>query len=198
MIAAGLHPQLPHAPINERELDENEERYASQYLVPNESLIFLSSSTPGSPVQESPEAVLNPLAIYRMARTALHGKDSRGSTLNSPSTTNTNSPRTFRSRTHHERHQTREQEQTQGPQRSQIDERTDMLPPFEVACVQIRPVDSSFNFNTFPQFPPLGTIGSWDPSEMAIMNMIDDRTAPWSAEYLTDGQSGVDPFLFPF
>jgi hypothetical protein len=33
---------------------------------------------------------------------------------------------------------------------------------------------------------------------MAIMNMIDDRTAPWSAEYLTDGQSGVDPFLFPF
>lgn len=73
-----------------------------------------------------------------------------------------------------------------------------MLPPFEVASAPIRPDDSSFNFNTFPQYPALGTVGSWDPSEMAIMNMIDDRMAPWSAEYLTDGQSGVDPFLFPF
>lgn len=198
MIAAGLHPQLPHAPINERKPDENEERYVSQYVVANESLIFRSSFMPGSPIQESPEAVLNPLAIYRMARTALHGKDSRGSTSNSPSTTNTNSPRRFQSRTSHRPHQTPGQEQTQGPQRSQIDERTDMLPPFEVASASIRPDDSSFNFNTFPQYPPLGTVGSWDPSEMAIMNMIDDRTAPWSAEYLTDGQSGVDPFLFPF
>ncbi|KAJ6065543.1 hypothetical protein N7444_001196 [Penicillium canescens] len=182
MIAAGLHPHLPHAPINEREPDENEEH----------------SSTPGSPVQESPEAVLNPLAIYRMARTALHGKDSRGPTSNSPSTTNTNSSRTFQSRTHHQPHENHEQKQTQGPQKSQIDERTDMLPPFEVASVPIRPADSSSNFNAFPQFPPLGTVGSWDPSEMAIMNMIDERTAPWSVEYLTDGQSGVDPFLFPF
>ncbi|KAJ5770523.1 uncharacterized protein N7511_002574 [Penicillium nucicola] len=170
MIAAGLHPQLPHAPISEREPEANDQ----------------GSSTPGSPIQESPEAVLNPLAIYRMARTALHGKDSRASTSNSSSTTNTNSPRYLQSSTRHRSRQTPGQEQTQSLERSQIDDRTDMLPPFDPGSSPIRPDDTPFTFNTFPQFPPLGTVGSWDPSEMAIINMLDDRTTPWSAEYLTD------------
>ncbi|OQD90498.1 hypothetical protein PENANT_c001G02457 [Penicillium antarcticum] len=185
MIAAGLHPQIPHAPMPEREPDGNDERYVFQYIVATGSLNSLRSS-PESPIQESPEAVLNPLAIYRMARTALHGKDSRGSTSNSPSTTKTNSPRHFQSRKRQQSQQTSRQEQTQGLQRSQIEDRTDMLPPFDIGSAPIRPDDTPFNFSAFPNFPPLGTVGSWDPSEVAIMNMIDDRTAPWSAEYLTD------------
>ncbi|KAJ5773054.1 hypothetical protein N7457_007950 [Penicillium paradoxum] len=60
-----------HNSISERDLEGNGE----------------ISSLPDSPVQESPEAVLNPLAIYRMARTALRGKDTRGSNSGSPSTT---------------------------------------------------------------------------------------------------------------
>jgi hypothetical protein len=90
------------------------------------------------------------------------------------------------------------QEKAQGFQRSHIDESTDMSTPLDVACAPMRSDEASFNLNHLPQFPPFGTVGSWDPSEMAFMNMIDDRTASWSAEYLTDGQSGVDPFLFPF
>jgi len=40
--------------------------------------------------------------------------------------------------------------------------------------------------------------GSWDPADLAVMDILDGGIAPWTAEYLTDGQSGVDPFLFPF
>ncbi len=43
-----------------------------------------------------------------------------------------------------------------------------------------------------------GLGGSWDPADLAVMDMLDGGIAPWTQEYLTDGQSGVDPFLFPF
>lgn len=43
-----------------------------------------------------------------------------------------------------------------------------------------------------------GMGGAWDPADLAVMDMLDGGIAPWTAEYLTDGQSGVDPFLFPF
>lgn len=43
-----------------------------------------------------------------------------------------------------------------------------------------------------------GMGGAWDPADLAVMDMLDGGITPWTAEYLTDGQSGVDPFLFPF
>jgi hypothetical protein len=40
--------------------------------------------------------------------------------------------------------------------------------------------------------------GPLDPADLAVMDMLDGGIVPWTEEYLTDGQSGVDPFLFPF
>ncbi|KAJ5823869.1 hypothetical protein N7447_006209 [Penicillium robsamsonii] len=187
MISAGLHPEFPHHSTNERESEETEE-------IPSPS---------GSPVEESPENVLNPLAIYRMARTALHGKDTRGSTSNSPSTTNPASPgilqpRTTAGQSLQNLNITALQpipvrEQSYQPHTSRIDDRSTMVQPFYSA-----PEVQSISSNNFPQLSSFGTTGSWDPAEMAVMNMLDDGTSPWPAEYLTGGQSGVDPFLFPF
>lgn len=73
-----------------------------------------------------------------------------------------------------------------------------IIQAFENAPVLSRSEDQSLNSDPFPQFPAFGTSGSWDSSEMAVMNMLSDGITPWTAEYLTDGQSGVDPFLFPF
>jgi hypothetical protein len=50
--------------------------------------------------------------------------------------------------------------------------------------------------NLVPMAAGLG--GTWDPGDLAVMDILDGGIAPWTAEYLTDGQSGVDPFLFPF
>jgi hypothetical protein len=44
----------------------------------------------------------------------------------------------------------------------------------------------------------LGVSGPLDPADLAVMDMLDGGIAPRTEEYLTDGQSGVDPFLFPF
>lgn len=154
-------------------------------------------------MQESPENVLNPLAIYRMARTALHEKDVQTSASNSPSTQNTSSPLGARSRLGRARY------------RGQSSVGTPHVPP--------QPSDQTidtFGSNTFQGFdnfylpqtredptialgnlapmtaPGLG--GTWDPADLAVMDILDGGIAPWTAEYLTDGQSGVDPFLFPF
>ncbi|KAJ5206639.1 hypothetical protein N7491_002746, partial [Penicillium cf. griseofulvum] len=187
MVSAGLHPEFAHHSTNERESEETEE-------IPSLS---------GSSVEETPETVLNPLAIYRMARTALHGKDTRGSTSGSPSTTNTASPGISRSRTTvAQPYQNLNiinlqpipgREQSDQLHSSQIDDRSAMIQPFYSA-----PEAQSISSNNFPQFSSFGTAGSWDPAEMAVMNMLDDGTSPWPAEYLTGAQSGVDPFLFPF
>lgn len=149
---------------------------------------------------------MNPLAIYRMARTALRDKDTRGSTSGSPSTTNTTSPGVPQSRMALRRsHQNLNigalhprREQPQHPYPSDIDERSAMLQPFESASSLMRPEDPSLNSISFPQFPAFSTGGLWDPAEMGVMNMLDDGNAPWTVEYLTNGQSRVDPFLFPF
>ncbi|KAJ5365265.1 hypothetical protein N7517_008151 [Penicillium concentricum] len=187
MISAGLHPRFAHHSTNERESEESEE-------IPSLS---------GSHVEEFPETVLNPLAIYRMARTALHGKDTRGSTSDSPSTTDTASPGISQSRTsvgqsHGNFNITTLQpipgrEQLHQPHSARIEDRSAMIQPFYSA-----PEVQSISSNNFPQFASFGTAGVWDPVEMAVMNMLDDGTSPWPAEYLTGGQSGVDPFLFPF
>ena len=148
---------------------------------------------------------MNPLAIYRMARTALYGKDTRGSTSSSP---NTASPGTFQSNAarrqpHRNPHMTGlqpvfGQEHLQHSHSPRPNGRSAVIRSFDNAPPLTRPEDPSLNSNSFPQFPPFGTTGSWDPAEMAVMNMLDDGIAPWTAEYLTDGQSGVNPFLFPF
>ncbi|KAJ5735955.1 uncharacterized protein N7483_001080 [Penicillium malachiteum] len=59
MAAAEIKPDIPFAPLlNESSTETSED----------------TPPSPESPAQESPENILNPLAIYRMARTALHGK----------------------------------------------------------------------------------------------------------------------------
>ncbi|CAG8374419.1 unnamed protein product [Penicillium salamii] len=191
MTAAGLHPHPAHIFTDDQESPENDE---------------VSSDTQ-SPIQESPEAVLNPLAIYRMARSALHGKDGRGSASNSPLTSNTTSPGTFQSRgmsrfsNHNPRVQglqtPSEQDQFQQTSMSRPD-RFDTIHAFDNAPPLPRSEDQSLNYEIFSQYPAFGPSGSWDPAEMAVMNMLNDGITPWTAEYLTDGQSGVDPFLFPF
>ncbi|CAI7596646.1 unnamed protein product [Penicillium bialowiezense] len=172
MIAAGLHPEPTHPLTDDQELPESDE----------------ASSDSQSPIQESPEAVLNPLAIYRMARTALHGKDPRGSASNSPLTSTTASPGLQPNSAANHLQQT-PISRAHG---------SGIIQAFDNAPVLSRSEDQSLNSDPFPQFPAFGTSGSWDSSEMAVMNMLSDGITPWTAEYLTDGQSGVDPFLFPF
>ncbi|KAJ5334027.1 uncharacterized protein N7506_007810 [Penicillium brevicompactum] len=191
IIAAGLRPQLTHVSTDDQDQPENDE----------------ASSDSQSPVQESPEAVLNPLAIYRMARTALHGKDPRGSASNSSLTSTTASPGTFQSRaarrqSNHTPHVTNllPSSTTEHPQQTPISRPhgSGVVQAFDNAPVLSRPEYQSLGSDPFPQFRQFGTNGSWDPAEMAVMNMLNDGVTPWTAEYLTDGQSGVDPFLFPF
>jgi hypothetical protein len=169
----------------------------------------LRHSNPQSPVQESPEDVLNPLAIYRMARTALHDMSTRGSSSKSPSTIDTASPGTFqynvtRRQSYRNSHLPGlqlipGQEHLQQSQLPRPSDRSAVIHSFDNAPLpSTRPEVPLLNTNNFPQFPAFATTGSWDPAEMAVMNMLDDGIAPWTAEYLTDGQSGVDPFLFPF
>jgi len=154
-------------------------------------------------MQESPENVLNPLAIYRMARTALHEKDAQTSASNSPSTQNTSSPRVARSRLGRNRFQ--DQSRVGTPQFASP-ALTQSLNGFSNPNIyhgmenfyfpQSREDHSIPMANMAPIANTLG--GSWDPADLAVMDILDGGIAPWTAEYLTDGQSGVDPFLFPF
>jgi hypothetical protein len=90
------------------------------------------------------------------------------------------------------------QEHLQHSHSPRPNDRAAVIPSFGNPSPLTRPEDPSLNSNSFPQFSAFGSTGSWDPAEMAVMNMLDDGIAPWTAEYLTVGQSGVDPFLFPF
>lgn len=183
MAAAGIQPQILYGTaVNVRASHDSEEM----------------NSAPGSPVQESPENVLNPLAIYRMARTALHEKD-QISASNSPSTNNPTSPATIRARalavaaTPENHHQDQQHPSTsfQAP---------NGLPGMDhdyFAPNNARE-DSFVAMSGMMPLAASGFGGSWDPADLAVMDMLDGGIAPWTQEYLTDGQSGVDPFLFPF
>jgi hypothetical protein len=94
--------------------------------------------------------------------------------------------------------QTSGQEHPQHPHPPQPNDRSAVLHSFDNPHSSTRSDDLSLNSNSFSQFSVFGSTGPWDPAEMAVMNMLDDGIAPWTAGYLTDGQSGVDPFLFPF
>lgn len=156
--------------------------------------------------QESPDNVLNPLAIYRMARTALHEKDSQSSASHSPSTQNSASPM-FASGPIHFQSRPRPQVQTSaetcglnGEQSQGSLQGSDGAPTVESLCIppnQSRD-DTSSVFSAIESLSGPGIGGTWDPSDLAFMDMLDGGMTPWTAEYLTDGQSGVDPFLFPF
>ncbi|KAJ5947725.1 hypothetical protein N7466_000740 [Penicillium verhagenii] len=162
-------------------------------------------SPPTSAAQESPESILNPLAIYRMARTALHEKDSQKSASFSPSTQSSTSP-SFAARRHLQPRQRQEMEapahsfrhygqQTQGSlQGSPV---TTAVEQLYTPSNQNRE-DSSLLFNTPGSLSGPGIGSAWDPSDLAFMDMLDGGLIPWTADYLTDGQSGVDPLLFPF
>lgn len=167
-------------------------------------------SIPGSPVQESPENVLNPLAIYRMARTALHEKDSGISTSLSPSTQSELSTAVLQPRAQPQ-HASTEFTSNDHPQGHQQDRSGQEMyqhdPPSHLSVEQIqgyatslRQEDQSSSLGNNPShFPLTGSGGAWDPADMAVMDMLNGGITPWTAEYLTDGQSGgVDPFLFPF
>lgn len=69
-----------------------------------------------------------------------------------------------------------------------------------MSSTPLRQEDQSLSLGNNPsQFPLTGSGGAWDPADMAVMDMLNGGLTPWTAEYLTDGQSGgVDPFLFPF
>lgn len=179
MAAAGIQPEMPYGTtVNARPSHQSEEL----------------PSAPGSPLQESPENVLNPLAIYRMARTALHEKD-QISASNSPSTNTSISGATARAsaraveRSPRRIHQDQQHPNTsfQGPNAHPGMEQFYFAP----SATEHTPM----SLNTMM---PLAASGPWDPANLAVMDILDGGIAPWTEEYLTDGQSGVDPFLFPF
>lgn len=154
-------------------------------------------------MQGSPENVLNPLAIYRMARTALHEKGAQKSASNSPSTQNTSSPATKRSRLGRSRN--RDQPRMEMPVAPSP---TSAQTLNEFPGSSIYPGMEHFYMPQSREDPSMamgslipmnaGLSGTWDPADLAVMDILDGGIAPWTAEYLTDGQSGVDPFLFPF
>ncbi|KAJ5815698.1 hypothetical protein N7474_007475 [Penicillium riverlandense] len=164
MIAAGIQPHISQGAANNGSTSEPVDEMPS---------------IPGSPVQESPENVLNPLAIYRMARTALHERDSGISTSLSPSTHSELSTAVLQPRSLPQRDSTNFA--TSGHPQSHQDHSGQGL------------------FQQTPLHIITGSGGAWDPADMAVMDMLNGGITPWTAEYLTDGQSnGVDPFLFPF
>lgn len=183
MAAAGIQPQIPYGTaVNVRASHDSEDM----------------ASAPVSPAQESPENVLNPLAIYRMARTALHEKD-QISASNSPSTNNPTSPTTMRVRareiaaTPQNHHQDQQHSSTSFHSPSGLSG----MDPYYFAPNNARE-DSSMAMSGLMPLAASGLGGPWDPADLAVMDMLDGGIAPWTQEYLTDGQSGVDPFLFPF
>lgn len=163
------------------------------------------SPSPGAPAQESPENVLNPLAIYRMARTALHDKDTQSISSNSPSMNTAFSPRSISHSGVSQHHQHLGAEVT-----ARVDQRdpgnfnsfhssqgTTHIDHFYSQSGQTRD-DASMTLNNIGLLPTNGMLGPWDTTDLAVMDMLDGGISPWTADYLTDGQSGVDPFLFPF
>ncbi|KAJ5280436.1 hypothetical protein N7478_005808 [Penicillium angulare] len=188
MAAAGIQPNVPFNILDDDHSEETVNR----------------SPSPHSPTQESPEDVLNPLAIYRMARTALHDRD----THSSPST----SPKTHKSIS--SPHQVHRQKQLPFQQMRGLDISSPMynqqsqsslqgegkVPVLDSSCVLPQPntEHSVFGSNQATSIPELGNEDMWDPTDFAVLDMLDGGIAPWTAEYLTDGQSGIDPFLFPF
>ncbi|KAJ5307544.1 hypothetical protein N7476_008200 [Penicillium atrosanguineum] len=183
MAAAGIQPQMPYGTaMNARPSHESEE----------------SPSAPESPVQESPENMLNPLAIYRMARTALHEKD-QSSTSTSPSTNTSISAAVARARARAvERPPRRVQQHQQHPNTSF--QGLNGLPGMDQIYFAPNSATEStpMSMNDMVPLAASGLGGPWDPANLAVMDILDGGIAPWTEEYLTDGQSGVDPFLFPF
>jgi hypothetical protein len=144
-----------------------------------------------------------------MARTALHEKDSGISTSLSPSTHSELSTAVSQPRSHPQRDSTNftpndHPQSHQDHSGQQIYQQTQPSHPsveqFQGYSTQLRQEDQSLSLgNNSSQFPVTGSGGAWDPADMAVMDMLNGGITPWTAEYLTDGQSGgVDPFLFPF
>ncbi|KAJ5103173.1 hypothetical protein N7532_003702 [Penicillium argentinense] len=189
MIASGIQPQIPHnTTATSHPHDETN-------MIP---------PAPGSPIQGSPENVLNPLAIYRMARTALHEKDNQCSASNSPSTQTTASPTTARSRLGRARNRNPSNMgtpqallQSPDPTFHGIQGPGNFQNMGQLYIPQTREDPSLAMGNMGPMAAP-GFGGTWDLADLAVFDILDGGIAAWTAEYLTDGQTGVDPFLFPF
>lgn len=58
--------------------------------------------------------------------------------------------------------------------------------------------DNSPVFNAIDSLSGPGIGGAWDSSDSEFMDMLDGGMTPWTADNLTDRQSGVNSFLFPF
>ncbi|KAJ5676184.1 hypothetical protein N7462_009081, partial [Penicillium macrosclerotiorum] len=185
MATAGIKPYLPQGTMaNPRDTDQDDE----------------ISPTPGSTVQESPENILNPLAIYRMARTALHEKDARTSSkspsaiihISASSTSKTSRQEFYNGSAENAPFHTDAQTRT-----FEFSNRSSIIDgPFYLPDQQRH--NPSLAWNNFSQLRPTGNAGNWDLTDLAMMDILDGGISPWTAEYLTDGQSGIDPFLFPF
>ncbi|KAJ5524402.1 hypothetical protein N7494_011052 [Penicillium frequentans] len=189
MAAAGIQPEVGlQAPANDLSRETED------------------ASSPMQSAQESPDNVLNPLAIYRMARTALHEKDTQSSASHSPSTQNSASPR-FASGPIHFQPRPRPQVQTpaithghnveQSQESLQGNNGASIMDSLCIPPNQSRD-DTPSVFNALDSLSGPGIGDAWDSSDLAFMDMLDGGMTPWTADYLTDGQSGVDPFLFPF
>ena len=207
MAAAGIQPNFGlQAPANDLSR-ETEDPYV--WILKDICGFIFQLTNYRSPLmtsaQESPDNVLNPLAIYRMARTALHEKDSQSSASHSPSTQNSASP-IFASGPIH--FQSRPRPQVQAPaetcdhngEQSHGSLQGSNGAPAVESCISPNHGrdDASSVLNTIDSLSGPGIEGTWDPSDLAFMDMLDGGMTPWTAEYLTDGHSGVDPFLFPF
>ena len=155
--------------------------------------------------EESPENVLNPLAIYRMARTALNKRDAQSSASNSPPTINAASSPTLAPRQSYlPPQQTREvpsqashEDQKQPQDISQFCNGSPAQGGYWLTPSNIREFPS-LAFNDPVSVLDADLEGSWDPANVAVLNMLDGGIPPWMADHLNDGHSAVDPLLFPF
>ncbi|KAJ5108491.1 hypothetical protein N7456_005166 [Penicillium angulare] len=188
MTAAGIQPNVPFNILDDEQSEETVNR----------------SPSPHSPTQDSPEDVLNPLAIYRMARTALHDRDTHSPPSTSPKTHKTiSSPRQVNMQSHPPSKPTRGL-QISSPSYNQQSQSSlhgeGQVLALDSSCVLPQPntEPSVFASNQATSMSELGNGDIWDPTDFAVLDILDGGIAPWTAEYLTDGQSGIDPFLFPF
>lgn len=138
-----------------------------------------------------------------MARTALHERDTQSSASNSPITHKaTSSPQSASGQKQLPSKSTRALEIISPMYHQQLQclQGDGQPPALDSLCVPSQPPmeASAFISNQATSLSGLEIGGTWDPADFAVMDILDGGIAPWTAEYLTDGQSGIDPFLFPF
>lgn len=140
-----------------------------------------------------------------MARTALHDKDVQSNGSHSPSTQNTASSPHAAPNSSQGQHGPRSvetpiranQRHPQTYNSYHANQAIASIDQLYLPSGQARD-DTPMTFGNLSSLSASGMGATWDPADFAVMDMLDGGIAPWTADYLIDGQSGVDPFLFPF